>query len=207
MTENTRTTEQEAINYLLTTIGESPVSSLVNNTTVDVAIAKQFLSSANREVQSVGWSFNTERNYKIVKNSDGHIILPAACIKVDTTGTSKCLNLVQRSGKMYDADKNTFVINQTVYVDMVLLLDYEEIPETARNYIKTLAARKYQDRMIGDHSRMYQILKRDEAEAKVALKHEEGNVGDHNILTDSFLPAHTLLRKGALTNGGGISTS
>ena len=51
MTKPTAMTELEAVNVLLTTIGEAPVYSLSGKQTTDVAIAQQVLNEVNREVQ------------------------------------------------------------------------------------------------------------------------------------------------------------
>ena len=72
----TLTTELEAINKVLQMSGEAPVSSTVGQ----VGIAKQAqdaLNSASREVQSEGWSFNTdyEKTLKICHSTVGVAIL------------------------------------------------------------------------------------------------------------------------------------
>ena len=63
----TVTSKLEAINVMLTAIGESPVNTITSSTTTDVSIAIQILDNVSREVQSVGWHFNTDTNYKLVK--------------------------------------------------------------------------------------------------------------------------------------------
>ena len=50
----TVTTKLEAINVMLTAIGESPVNTITSSTTTDVSIAIQILDNVSREVQSVG---------------------------------------------------------------------------------------------------------------------------------------------------------
>jgi hypothetical protein len=62
----TVTTKLEAVNTMLTSIGESPVNTITASTTTDVSIAIQILDNVSREVQSVGWYFNTDTNYKLV---------------------------------------------------------------------------------------------------------------------------------------------
>ena len=59
MTIQTRTTELEAINTILSTIGESPLNTLSGSLPVDGTMAKNVLNEINREVQSMGWHFNT----------------------------------------------------------------------------------------------------------------------------------------------------
>jgi hypothetical protein len=66
----TVTSKLEAVNVMLTSIGESPVNTITSSTTTDVSIAIQILDNVSREVQSVGWHFNSDTNYKLTKNTD-----------------------------------------------------------------------------------------------------------------------------------------
>ena len=66
----------EAVNLMMTAIGETPVNSITSSTTTDVSIAIQILDNVSREVQSVGWHFNSDTNYKLVPNSSNQIELP-----------------------------------------------------------------------------------------------------------------------------------
>ena len=63
----TVTSKLEAVNTMLTAIGESPVNTITSSTTTDVSIALQILDNVSREVQSVGWHFNTDTNYLLTK--------------------------------------------------------------------------------------------------------------------------------------------
>ena len=58
-TITTRTTQLEAVNTMLSTIGEAPVNSLTGSLPVDASMAVNILNEVNREVQSAGWKFNT----------------------------------------------------------------------------------------------------------------------------------------------------
>ena len=81
----TVTTKLEATNVMLTAIGESPVNTITSSTTTDVSIAIQILDNVSREVQSVGWHFNTDTNYLLAKNSSNQIVLPTNCLRVDNS--------------------------------------------------------------------------------------------------------------------------
>ena len=48
------TTKLEAVNSMLTAIGETPVNTITNATTTDVSIALQVLDNVSREVQQQG---------------------------------------------------------------------------------------------------------------------------------------------------------
>ncbi len=54
MSTVTRTTELEAVNTILSTIGESPVNSLTGTLPVDATTALNVLDEISREVQSAG---------------------------------------------------------------------------------------------------------------------------------------------------------
>jgi len=180
MTQAT-TTKLEAVNSMLTAIGETPVNSITEATTTDVAIAIQILDNVSREVQQQGWYFNTDLKYKLTPNTDKQIVLPVNCLRVDTTYLSKHYNLVERSRKLYDREKNTFTIDaESIEVDIVFYLEFENIPEVARRYISLRAARLFQDRMLGSAT-LHGFHENDEFRALMELKEAEGDIGEHSI--------------------------
>lgn len=67
--ELTQTTELEAINAMLASIGEAPVDTLDNATQADIAMAVSILRNTTREVQSMGWRFNTEFGFQLAPDS------------------------------------------------------------------------------------------------------------------------------------------
>ena len=75
-TLTTRTTHLEAINTMLSTIGEAPVNSLTGSLPTDASMAKNILDEVNREVQSGGWKFNT--SYKATLSRDTNNKIPVA---------------------------------------------------------------------------------------------------------------------------------
>lgn len=56
------TTELEAVNAMLSAIGEAPVATVDDNEDEDVLLVVRTLRNAAREVQAQGWKFNTEFN-------------------------------------------------------------------------------------------------------------------------------------------------
>lgn len=55
-------TELDAINLILSSIGEAPVNSLTESESIDVDNARRLLSTVSRTVQRQGWQFNTLNN-------------------------------------------------------------------------------------------------------------------------------------------------
>ena len=188
MTKPSSMTELEAVNVLLTTIGEAPVNTLSGNQVTDVTIAKQVLNEVSREVQSQGWHFNTEPKVKLSRNLDNEIAVPADTARID----SNEYNVVIREGKLFDLDKRKFTFDSNIEADIVFYRDFEVLPDTAKKYITTRAARIYSDRMINSET-MHRMLAKDEQSALIDLKEFEGDTGDYNMM-DSYSVARVLNR-------------
>lgn len=186
------TSELEAVNECLENIGQAPVSTIAGDLGVDTQIALNFVRKINRELQSSGWYWNTEINYKLSPNGDGDIILPSNTLAVDTTGTSTDLNLVQRGVRLYDRENHTYTFTEDVYVELVVGLTFEELPETARRYISMRAARMFQDRIEGNAD---QGDTTDEMQAMAALHADQLRTEDTNMLNGSYGMVKTLNRR------------
>lgn len=192
MTTST-TTKLEAVNVMMTSIGETPVNTITAATTTDVSIAISILDNVNREVQSVGWHFNSDQDYQLTPNTSNQIELPSNCLRIDTSGESANKDYVERARKLWDRKKHTYTLtDEIVYVDIVWFLDFTEIPEAAKRYITIRAARLFQDRMLASDllHRFHQV---DELQALSVLKEAEGDTRDHSIF-NNYDVARTLDR-------------
>lgn len=177
-------TELEAINEILAVGSESPVSTLDENEVIDASLAKNTLRATLVEIQTRGWSYNTDESLEIVPDQEGFIRLPRNTLRVDTVGPSASLNCIQRGLRLYNKTDKTYVFTSPVTVDIVLGLDYEDLPSTARMFAVIRAARKYQDRYFGDPS-THSYTKEDEYEARSAMMEEEISAQGPNMLDDS----------------------
>ena len=198
----TVTTKLEAINVMLTAIGESPVNTITSSTTTDVSIAIQILDNVSREVQSVGWHFNTDTNYLLAKTTSNQIVLPTNCLRVDNSNKDADLDLVERGRKLWDRENHTYTITKDIRDNITWFLEFTELPETARRYITIRAARIFQDRMLASET-LHAFHQVDELSALSALKEHEGDTRDHSIFDnystyrvidrDNFQPAKTTI--------------
>lgn len=178
MTKPTTMTELEAVNVLLTTIGESPVSTLSGNQVVDVAIAQQVLLEVSREVQSMGWHFNTDVRVELSPDVDSFINVPTDTARIDITNSSD--DIVSRDGKLYNLTDKTFVFTDKVEARLVYFYDFEKLPDVAKKYITTRASRIYADRLLNSQA-IHKMISRDEAKALVDLREYEGETADYNM--------------------------
>jgi hypothetical protein len=179
------TTELEAINTMLSTIGESPVNAVEDTGNVDVVIARQILQTVSREVQARGWHFNTEKNYTITPDSEGYLVLPNTVLKVDTVYPDSSKDVVVRGSRLYDRENHTYVFTDAVKVDMTILLTFDELPEVARNYVTIRSSRIFQERVVGSDT-LHAFNSQDEARAMVSLMEYEADTADLNILSGNY---------------------
>ena len=185
------TTKLEAVNVMLTSIGEAPVNSLISGLE-DAELAETILENVNKETQSKGWIFNTDLKIKLTRNpTDNHIELPNNYIRVDTRNTlrNSSKDIVERGRKLYDRIANSYTFTSGVQVDAVVLLDFTDIPEVARRYITIRSARIFQDRVLSSPNiHGFQLV--DEQQAYIELQDYQAETADFNIFDnyDTFAP-------------------
>lgn len=173
------TSKLNAVNTMLSVIGETPVNSLTSGL-VEAEQAETILAATSREVQSEGWNFNREINKTYPATSFGEIFIEPNVLRADASEGPDSLELVQRGARMYDRGNNTYQIGKSVKLDTVIELDFEELPEVARHFITIKAARVFQDRVIGSQE-LHGFNQRDEKEAYFQLKEFEGESEDYSI--------------------------
>mgnify|MGYP003637390196 FL=1 len=183
----TPTTELEAVNIMLSTIGEAPVNNL-DSGLVDAETAETILKNVSRDVQSHGWNFNSEPDYTVAADSSGNVILPTEIVRADLANSetkyrSSKNEYIQRGNKMYDKVNHTYNIGKALKLDVVVLLTFDLLPEIARRYITIKASRIFQERVVGSEL-LSEMNRTDEQQAWFAFQEMEGDNGDYNIFDD-----------------------
>ena len=183
-TQITPTTELQTVNQMLSVIGEAPVNTITGTVTTDVSVAKNILDETSMSIQSMGWNFNTHYAYVLTRNTDNKVPLPSNCVQADASAQYRFRNLVIRNGFLYDMDNHTdvFGTNTTLpTVDLVLVQQFEQLPEYARQYIAAKSARRFASRYIGDKG-ITELAGNDEQEALAAFRQADSRSADANIL-------------------------
>ena len=176
------TTELECINIMLAAIGEAPVNSLTGTVPVDVRLAQSTLTEVNKQVQSEGWSFNTEIDVTLTRNASNNIVLGTDVLRVDAqTHDHPSIDPIQRGLKLYDRKKNTFVFDEVLKCTVVYFRSFDELPEQARSYMTIKAARIFVDRLVSDQS-LRTYTQEDEIRARSVLMETDLSNADHNML-------------------------
>ena len=192
------TTELEAVNTIISTIGEAPVSTLENNSLEDVTAAKNILDETIVDVQTVGWNFNKEYDFKINPDTDGFVNIPANAVYADSSNRGKTADkdIVIRGTKLYDRENQTFTFTDSQHVDLILILPWDDLPQPARRYCTIKAARRFQNRIFGSDS-LNGFTQIDETEALVQLEQSDSRSEDANMLTGNWGVYRVLRRTGS----------
>lgn len=184
----TRTTFLEAVNRILQMMGEAPVNSL-NGQLGLAQQAQDILEDTSRKVQSESWSFNTD--YERTLQRDGNDEVPVGVnvshVEVDPY-MFPSLDVVQRGNKLYDRRANSYAFDEDLKANVTYILEWEELPEHARQFIVAKAGRTLQEAILGD-SNLSQVNMTAEMEAKSLFLEEETRLSDHSMLRGN--PNHT----------------
>jgi hypothetical protein len=175
-----QTTKLIAVNQMLAIIGERPVNSLGTTQRLDVLRAVSVLNEVNVMVQSRGWWFNSEVEVDLSPNADGEYDIPANVVKIDPWNDT-VWEFVQRGTRLYNREDRTFIGNTAdLKVNWVVLLDFEDCPQTFKHYVAARAAVIYQARTIGSPT-LNQFAEQQAQEAWALLQQEECDAEDINL--------------------------
>ena len=199
----TATTELEAVNTMLSSIGESPINTLVGSLNVDAKMAQTILKEINKDVQSEGWHFNTEIDLTLTRGDTNEIALATNVLRVDPNiHDHASVDAVQIGLKLYDRKKHTYIFDEDLVCRVLYYRPFNDIPEPARRYIMIKAARIFIDRMVGDDE-LRTFTQQDEVRARSILMETDYSNADHNILRgdpasttvfNTYSPASALIR-------------
>ncbi len=225
------TTELEAVNSMLNSIGEAPVSDLTVVLQQDVAVAISLLTDATRDVQTLGWRFNTEFELALTAASanfawtdhDGTartlriFTRPTNLAKFELSATADQaeLDVTLRPAKLYEPatsplvfydrarNRDGFIATERTYlfIDAVWLFPFEKMPESARRYVVLRAARQLQQKILAS-SELAGFTAADEAQAFRTLKLDQGDNDNYNM----FQSADVSRVLGGRTGLSGVST-
>lgn len=167
-------TFEQAVNAMIVAGGEGPIANSVVHRP-DREAAAQILEESLREVQGEGWTFNTEHGLEISSSAtiawagtDGttatlNIFEPPPNLlsfRVTQGVEQHGLDFIVRPPRdwlggplvFYDRTMNRdgYADRTSLYIDPVWLMDYEDIPQDARNVVFLRALRRFLQQIVGD---------------------------------------------------------
>jgi hypothetical protein len=184
-----RTTFLEAVNRVLQMMGEAPVNGLDGQYGL-AQQAQTMLDEISRRIQSEGWSFNTDFEATLMRDAVTNEISVGSNVSkvVVDPYLYTDVDVVQRGSRLYDRRSNSYSFTVDLKVDITYILEWEELPEYAREYITTKAGRHLQEAILGSAD-LTRINMAAEAEARSAFLEQETTTSQPNMLRGN--PNHT----------------
>ena len=176
-------TELSAVNSILGSIGQSPLTTL-NYNNPEVGFVYNLLVESNKDVQNEGWHFNTENHLKVSPDSTTkYISVPSNYIRYDITGghEDRSRDLVKRNGRLYDLVNHTDQFEEDLFLDVVTLYPFEDVPPIFQRYIISKAATRAATQLVANRE-LTALLKVQEDAARATVMEYECNQGDHSFM-------------------------
>jgi len=202
-------TELSAVNSILGSIGQAPITSLTTTVGTDlefvnpeIAFIYNLLTEVNMDVQNEGWEFNTELHVKLSPDTNKHIVVPPNVLRYDIhdNQNDRRLNVVTRNGRLYNKVEHTDEFESDVELDVVTLYAFEDLPPVFRRYVIYRAAGRAATQLVAN-PQLVQLLGTQEAQARAACIEYECEQGDHNFMGwpdgttyRAYQPHHALRR-------------
>ena len=142
-------TELDGVNRILASSGDSPVLTL-EGSYLQANLAQEELSKASQALQGDGWYFNEEEDVELTPDiNDKQITLPSNCIEA----IAKHYNggkVIQRGNKLYNRTDRTYEFTENVTADLLYVLEWDLLPQVAREVAILQAAMSFISNFVGD---------------------------------------------------------
>ena len=178
-------TELSAVNSILGSIGQSPITSLTTGNAQanpEIAFIQNLLTETNKNVQGEGWHFNKEDHVKISPDTNGNFLIPTNYLRFDVHEGlyDRNRDVVRKNGKLYDNVLHTDVFTQDMYFDITYLLAFEDVPPTIQRYIIARASVRAATQLVSNAD-LVRLLQLEEAQTKAAALEYDCEQGDHTF--------------------------
>ncbi len=194
-------TELSAVNSILGAIGQSPQTTL-NYENPEVGFIYNLLRDSNVDIQAEGWHFNTENHVKYSPDVNKKIPINSNVLRLDITDGWKDYkkNVVKRSGYLYDKVNHTDEWDGDVYLDVVTLYTFTDIPAVFQRYIINKASGRAATQLVNNPG-LVKILAAQEFQSRAICVEYDCNQGNHSYLGipeesyyQTYQPYHALRR-------------
>ena len=171
--------ELDAVNELLASIGEEPLDDLdimppSGNT------ALMLLRRQSRDLQDEGYWFNRSSGVVLTPDVGGEIAVPAAALSVD----GETEDLIVIGSRLFNRTTNTFIFTASVTCEISYHRPWADLTSVVRRYITALALERFIEGFPSadptSASRQRNLMR-----AQVSFKRAELRAGDYNIRSNS----------------------
>ena len=192
-------TKLQAVNQMLRSINEQPVSQLASGQ-VDAENAEDVLDEVSRRIQAQGWHANTRRGVTLSKNASNEFAVGTNVMRVDTVNPdsprraaspspSAFYNVALRRDQadtkwlLYDVDNDseTWATGPSeLTVDIVEYLAFSGLPVYLQTYIYKAAAHEFQKTAVSSQV-LWQFTQEDVRDEMVNAVQADSEAEDRNV--------------------------
>ena len=188
-------TELSAVNSILGSIGQSPITSLTTGNALqnpEISFIYNLLQEVNKDVQTTGWHFNTQTKVKRSPDGNGNYVVPVDAILYDISDgqIDRNRDVVRKNGKLYDLVHQTDVFTQDFYFDIISLLPFADLPPAIQRYVIARASVRAAVQLVSNAD-LVKLLKMEEEQTKANALNYETEQGDNSFFG---LPQETTYR-------------
>ena len=182
-------TELSAVNSILGSIGQSPITTLTHNppdpdplSNPEISLIHNLLLEVTKDVQNEGWHFNKEDHIKKSPDANGHFLIPTNYLRFDVHDGlyDRTKDVVKRGGKLYDTVAHTDVFTGDLYFDLTILYDFEDVPSAIQRYIISRASVRAATQLISNAD-LVKLLQIEEQQARATALEYDCEQGDHTF--------------------------
>lgn len=145
-------TKIDAVNQCLAAINEYRIVALDTGGTSIGAEAERYVDDSTRYFCAQGFPCNTLRAKAHTPDASSfEIELGSSVLRVRSAGPDQHRNLVMRGTRVFDADKGQFSMSGAgdVYLDVAVLLSFEDLDPMLREQVAQHAAQRFGRRLVG----------------------------------------------------------
>lgn len=139
--------KRDAINEILLSLNELPLD--VEDSVDDIPTAQivdKQIDISKRKVLSYGWQFNTN-TIPLYPNTDGYIPVPKSYLSIDVPDNS---SIIVRDWKLFDKNNLSFIFDNSVTIEAIEDVPFDDIPFHISNYITEMASIQSYINIIGN---------------------------------------------------------
>ena len=190
-------TQLSAVNSILGSIGQSPVTTLGTVTTdatntgqeivntfanPQIALIHNLLMEVTKDVQNQGWHFNKEDDVKVSPDDNGNFIIPTNYLRYDIHDGlyDRNRDVVRKNGKLYDNVLHTDVFTEDFYFDITYLLAFNDVPPAIQRYIIARASVRAATQLVSNAD-LVKLLQLEEAQTRATALEYDCEQGDHTF--------------------------
>ena len=178
-------TQIDAINRMLRYIGELPIPSTVAIDDLpeghEAVQASTILQETLREEQEEKWWFNSFTE-TLIPQTSGYITLPYNLINFDSNqGKYR-----SEGGDLYDVINQTKIFTDPVELDVLLNIEFDDLPDVFRTYVVLQAAKHLHTYLNADETTQKELIQKIQVQ-RIKVERENLKQSKFNLVKGSRL--------------------